>query len=90
MEAFCDILAAEYEDPAHFMRVNTVDTGAARTSMRTLNFPGENPNSVARPEALVAPYLFFLGADAGKRTGEHAVFERQAADAQWVGEANVA
>ena len=90
MEAFCDILAAEYEDPAHFMRVNTVDTGAARTSMRTLNFPGENPNSVARPEALVAPYLFFLGADAGKRTGEHAVFERQAADAQWAGEASVA
>ena len=86
MEAFCDILAAEHEDPAHFIRVNTVDTGPARTSMRTLNFPGENPNSVARPEALVAPYLFFLGADAGKRTGEHVVFERQPADAQWAGE----
>jgi hypothetical protein len=72
------------------MRVNTVDTGAARTSMRTLNFPGENPQSVARPEALVAPYLYFLGADAGKRTGEHVVFARQPGDAHWVGEAGAA
>ena len=88
MAAFCDILAAEHDDAAHFIRVNTVDTGAARTSMRTLNFPGENPNSVARPEALVAPYLYFLGAEAGKRTGEHLVFARQPGDAQWVGEAS--
>lgn len=90
MDAFCDILAAEHEDPAHFIRVNTVDTGPARTSMRTLNFPGENPNSVARPEALVAPYLFYLGADAGKRSGEHLVLERQPADASWAGEASAA
>lgn len=87
MDAFCDILAAEHDDPAHFIRVNTVDTGPIRTSMRTLNFPGENPNSVARPEALVAPYLFYLGADAGKRTGEHLVLERQPAEAVWAGEA---
>ncbi|SEA72243.1 NAD(P)-dependent dehydrogenase, short-chain alcohol dehydrogenase family [Thiothrix caldifontis] len=87
MTAFCDILAAEYDDPAHFIRVNTVDTGPARTSMRTLNFPGENPQSVARPEALVAPYLYFLGADAGKRTGEHVVFARQPGEARWAGEA---
>ncbi|OQX08266.1 MAG: 3-oxoacyl-ACP reductase [Thiothrix lacustris] len=90
MEAFCDILAAEHDDQAHFLRVNTVDTNAIRTGMRTLNFPGENPNSVARPEALVAPYLFYLGADAGKRTGEHAVFARQPADARWAGEASAA
>ncbi|MFN3786147.1 MAG: SDR family NAD(P)-dependent oxidoreductase [Thiothrix sp.] len=41
MQAFCDILAAEYDDPQHFIRVNTVDTDAVRTSMRALNFPGE-------------------------------------------------
>lgn len=87
MQAFCEILAAEYDDPKHFIRVNTVDTNAVRSSMRTLNFPGENPNSVARPEALVGPYLFYLGADAGQRTGEkYVVAERQAADACWPGE----
>ena len=86
MRAYCEILAAECDDPKHFIRVNTVDTGAIRTSMRTLNFPGENPESVARPEAMVAPFLFYLGADAGQRTGEHAVYLRQPADSVWAGE----
>lgn len=86
MRGFCDILAAEYSDPANFVRVNSVDTGAIRTSMRTLNFPGENPESVARPEAVVAPFLFYLGADAGKRSGEHLKLPRQPADATWAGE----
>ena len=87
MRAFCDILAAEHSDSGHFIRVNSVDTGPVRTSMRTLNFPGENPNSVARPEALVAPFLYFLGADAGRRSGEKLVLARQPADLQWAGEA---
>lgn len=87
MDAYCDILAAEYDDPQHFIRVNAVDTGPIRTSMRTLNYPGENPDTMARPEALVGPFLFFLGPDAGKRTGEHLKVERQPADVRWPGEA---
>ena len=87
MRAYCEILAAELDNPKQFIRVNSVDTGAIRTSMRTLNFPGENPETVARPEALVAPFLFYLGADAGQRTGEHLVLPRQAADSVWAGEA---
>lgn len=87
MGAFCDILAAEYDTPAHFIRVNTVDSGPVRTRMRTQNFPGENPNTIARPEALVGPYLFYLGPDAKQRTGEHLVLGKQPADARWPGEA---
>lgn len=87
MDAYCDILAAEYDNPAHFIRVNAVDTGPIRTSMRTLNYPGENPESVARPEALVGPFLFYLGPDAGHRSGEHLKIGRQPADARWPGEA---
>ncbi|MBJ6610572.1 MAG: SDR family NAD(P)-dependent oxidoreductase [Candidatus Thiothrix moscowensis] len=87
MEALCDILAAEYDNPQQFIRVNSVDTGPIRTSMRTLNFPGENPDTVARPEALVGPFLFYLGADAGQRTGEHLKLGKQPADSCWVGEA---
>ncbi len=86
MEAFCDILAAEYDDPKHFIRVNSVDVGPIRTSMRTLNFPGENPETVARPEAVVGPFLFYLSTEAGSRTGEHLVLTRQPADAVWLGE----
>lgn len=87
MDAYCDILAAEHDNPTHFIRVNAVDTGPIRTSMRTLNYPGENPESVARPEALVGPFLFYLGPDAGRRTGEHLKIGRQPADARWPGEA---
>jgi NAD(P)-dependent dehydrogenase (short-subunit alcohol dehydrogenase family) len=86
MNAMCDILAAEHDDPKHFIRVNSVDTGPIRTSMRTLNFPGEDPETVARPEALVAPFLFYLGQAAGQRTGEHLVLPRQPPDARWAGE----
>jgi hypothetical protein len=57
-----------------------------RTGFRTLHYPGENPNEIARPEALVGPYLYFLSQDAGKRTGEHIVIPSQAADAIWAGE----
>lgn len=86
MQAFCDILAAEYDDPKHFIRVNSVDVGPIRTGMRTLNFPGENPNTVARPEALVGPFLFYLSDAAAQRTGEHLVLAWQPADAVWPGE----
>ncbi len=86
LNAMCDILADEYDRADGFMRVNRIDTGPIRTQMRTLNFPGEDPNTVARPEALVGPYLFFMGSDAGKRTGENIEFDRLAGDAKWAGE----
>ena len=86
MNAMCDILADEYDSDDNFIRVNRIDTGPIRTQMRTLNFPGENPNTVARPEALVGPYLFFMGSDAAKRTGENIEYDRLSADATWAGE----
>ena len=46
----------------------------------------KTPNETARPEALVGPFLYFLSADAGKRTGEHIVIASQAADAVWAGD----
>jgi NAD(P)-dependent dehydrogenase (short-subunit alcohol dehydrogenase family) len=82
LAAMCDILADEYDTPKNFIRVNRIDTGPLRTQMRTLNFPGENPKTVAKPEAALGAYLFFMGADAENRTGEHIRFERLAADAK--------
>lgn len=86
MNAMCDILADEYDQDENFIRVNRIDTGPIRTQMRTLNYPGENPNTVARPEALVGPYLFFIGPDAAKRTAENIEYDRLDADATWAGE----
>ena len=83
LAAMCDILADEYDTKDNFIRINRIDTGPLRTQMRTLNFPGENPNTVAKPEAALGPYLFFMGADARYRTGEHIRFKRLPAEALW-------
>lgn len=68
-EAMLRILAAEYRGD-RFMRVNGVDTGPLRTQMRTQHYPGENPNTHPTPESVVTPYLYFLGPDAGRASGE--------------------
>ena len=86
LDSMCDILADEYDTDENFIRVNRIDSGPIRTQMRTLNFPGQNPNTMARPEAVLGPYLYFIGPDAGKRTAENLVFERLDADATWAGE----
>jgi NAD(P)-dependent dehydrogenase (short-subunit alcohol dehydrogenase family) len=86
LAAMCDILADEYDSEENFIRVNRIDTGAIRTQMRSSNFPGENPNTVARPEALLGPYLFFMGSDAEKRTGESLTFDRLNSESTWAGE----
>ena len=84
--AMMEILAQEYDNPDNFIRVNSIDTGPIRTQMRKMNYPGEDIETVARPEAVVGPYLYFMGADAEKRTNEKAIFERLNADLKWPGE----
>ncbi|MEJ2059552.1 MAG: YciK family oxidoreductase [Gammaproteobacteria bacterium] len=59
--AMMKILADEYSDTDITIRVNSVDTGPARTMMRRMHYPGENPMSVPDPADLVAPYLYFMG-----------------------------
>ena len=84
--AMMEILAEEYDNSDNFIRVNSIDTGPVRTQMRKMNFPGEDIESVARPEAIVGPYLYFMGLDAGQRTNEKIVYERLDADLTWRGE----
>jgi NAD(P)-dependent dehydrogenase (short-subunit alcohol dehydrogenase family) len=62
------ILAHEY-DIENGIRVNGVDTGPVRTPMRTQHYPGENRDRLPRPEAVTAPYLYFLGPDSLGVTG---------------------
>lgn len=85
--AMMEILAQEYDSPDNFIRVNSIDSGPMRTQMRKMNYPGEDIQTLARPEAVVGPYLYFMGADAGQRSNEKVVFERLDADLQWPGEA---
>lgn len=85
MDAMMDILADEYDIADNFIRVNSIDSGPLRTQMRKMNFPGEESATLATPQAIIGPYLYFMGPDAGKRTGEKITFERLPADTRWPG-----
>jgi NAD(P)-dependent dehydrogenase (short-subunit alcohol dehydrogenase family) len=83
--AMLRIVADEYDDKP-FIRINGVDTGPLRTQLRKNNYPGEDPATLARPEAIVGPYLYFIGSDAGKRTGEIIRMDKLSPETQWPGE----
>ncbi len=51
------------------IRVNGVDPSPVRTKLRLTNFPGINPEEFAAPEEVIAPYLYFIGADSKGITG---------------------
>ena len=84
-DALLKIMAEEYEDDP-FIRVNGIDTGPIRTHLRTFHFPGEDPKTLARPDALIGPYLYFMGADAKQQTGEIIRFDRLSGNAAWAGD----
>lgn len=45
------------------IRMNTLDPGAVRTSLRTRAFPGEMADGLPRPEEVMPVYLFLMGKD---------------------------
>jgi len=85
MDAMMDIVADEYDRDEAFIRVNSIDSGPLKTQMRRLSYPLEDIETLAEPSAIVGPYLYFMGADAGKRTAEHIKYDRLPADAVWAG-----
>ncbi len=60
VEGLMQVLADELENLAN-LRVNCVNPGAVRTAMRGAAFPGEDPNSLPLPEAILGPYVYLLG-----------------------------
>jgi len=87
LDAMMDILADEYDTDDNFIRVNSIDTGPLRTQMRKMNYPGEDITTLATPESVIGPYLYFMGPDAGKRTAEKINLEKLPADSKWPGDA---
>ena len=67
-DSMMKILAAEYSGE-RTMRVNSVDTGPARTNLRVMNYPGEDPDTLPIPEEFTGAYLYLLGPDAGETRG---------------------
>jgi NAD(P)-dependent dehydrogenase (short-subunit alcohol dehydrogenase family) len=52
------------------VRFNSIDPGTVRTAMRASAYPGEDPNSLPRPEEILTVYLYLLGPDSRGQSGE--------------------
>lgn len=65
MEIWADELEANTP-----IRVNSIDPGAVRTSMRAKAYPGEDPNALPRPEEILTVYLYLMGPDSRGTTGQ--------------------
>jgi NAD(P)-dependent dehydrogenase (short-subunit alcohol dehydrogenase family) len=68
MEGLTQILAAELKDRG--IRVNSVDPGGMRTSMRAVAYPDEDPTTRITPEENTAVFLYLASNESRDVTGE--------------------
>lgn len=69
VEGLSQVLASELEGNSH-IRVNTLNPGRARTTMRRQAYPSENLESLPLPETLTEPFLRLLGPRGAGVTGQ--------------------
>jgi NAD(P)-dependent dehydrogenase (short-subunit alcohol dehydrogenase family) len=61
-------LADELENSP--IRVNSIAPGIVRSRIRALAYPGEDPQSLPEPEAIMPAYLYLMGPDSRGVTGQ--------------------
>lgn len=69
VEGLTQLFADELKNTSN-VRVNCVNPGATRTSMRASAYPGENPESVKTPESIAHHYVHLLSEAARGTTGQ--------------------
>jgi NAD(P)-dependent dehydrogenase (short-subunit alcohol dehydrogenase family) len=69
IEGLAQVLGAELEKTSA-VRVNTLNPGPARTTMRRQAYPAEDFESVPLPSSLTAPYIALLGPASRGVTGQ--------------------
>lgn len=69
VEGLAQVLAPELESTTK-IRVNIVDPGKVRTTMRRAAYPSEDQQTLPTPESLTAPYLALLGPASQGVTGQ--------------------
>ncbi len=69
VEGFTQVLAHELEGTTS-VRVNVIDPGKVRTTMRRQAYPSEAAESLPTPESLTAPYVALLGPASRGITGQ--------------------
>ena len=65
MEGFALLLADELDNTSD-IRVNIVNPGATRTSMRAAAYPNEDPLTLKTPEDLMPLYVYMMGPDSSE------------------------
>ncbi len=66
-EGLMQVLAEEYKNSN--LRVNCINPGGTRTSMRASAFPKEDSNKLKTPADLMPLYLFLMGDDSQRKNG---------------------
>lgn len=69
VENMMEIFADELEGCTN-IRVNSIDSGPVQGRMRTLAFPGEDPQSIPAPQDVMSNYLYLMGPDSKGVTGQ--------------------
>ncbi len=69
IEGLAKLLANELENTSN-IRVNILDPGATRTSMRAAAYPGEDPDTLKTANDLMGLYLYLMGADSSEENGK--------------------
>lgn len=68
-EAMMQLLADELENISN-IRVNAINPGATRTSMRAFAYPAEDPNTLKTPTDIMPLYLYLMGDDSKDVNGQ--------------------
>jgi len=68
-EGLMQVLADELRQTSQ-IRVNSIDPGATRTNMRKDAYPAEDPDTLTTPQERLPLYLYLMGDDSAKVTGE--------------------
>lgn len=66
-EGLMQVLADEYQGTT--LRVNCINPGGTRTSMRAHAFPQEDPNLLKTPADIMPTYLYLMGDDSQHENG---------------------
>lgn len=67
--SFMKILSDE-KDSETILKVNAINPGAVKTGLRMIAFPGEDPNTLAKPDEIMDTYLYLMGEDSRGETGK--------------------
>lgn len=67
--SFMKILADEKNSDT-ILKVNAINPGIVRTALRMRAFPGEDPNTLTKPEDIMETYLYLMGSDSNGETGK--------------------